>query len=64
MSFIIDKQTLDDLHIFGKRGAIFNIFNNTHTRGGALLLEEMFNYPLADAARIGQRMGVIRFFAD
>ncbi|MBO9635135.1 MAG: DNA mismatch repair protein [Chitinophagaceae bacterium] len=64
MSFIIDKQTLDDLNIFGKRGAIYNIFNNTNTRGGALLLEEMFNYPLADAGRISERMNIIRFFRE
>lgn len=65
MSFIIDKQTLDDLNIFGKQpGAIYNIFNNTQTRGGALLLEEMFNYPLSDAARISQRMAVISYFRE
>ncbi|QEC45753.1 MutS-related protein [Pseudobacter ginsenosidimutans] len=65
MSFIIDKQTLDDLNIFGKqRSSIYNIFNNTHTRGGALLLEDMFNYPLADAFRIRQRTSIIRFFRE
>ena len=65
MSFIVDKQTLDDLNIFGKqRGAIYNIFNNTQTRGGALLLEEMFNYPLSDAARIDQRMAIISYFQE
>ena len=64
MGFITDKQTLDDLNIFGKRGGIYNVFNNTHTSGGALLLEEMFNYPLADAARISQRMAIIRFFRE
>jgi DNA mismatch repair ATPase MutS len=65
MSFIIDKQTLDDLNIFGKQpGAIYNIFNNTRTRGGALLLEEMFKYPLSDEARIRKRMAFIRYFRE
>ncbi|HVK46624.1 MAG TPA: hypothetical protein VM488_02240 [Pseudobacter sp.] len=64
MSFLTDKQTLEDLHIFGKRGAIYSIFNNTQTRGGAQLLEEIFNYPLADPARIRQRTAIIKFFRD
>lgn len=64
MSFIIDKQTLDDLGIFGKnRGeSVYNLFNSTQTRGGALLLEEMFRYPLSDAAAINKRSSLICFF--
>lgn len=64
MSFIIDKQTLDDLHIFGKhRGdALYNLFNKTQTRGGAAILENMFLYPLSDRDKINQRSDIIRYF--
>ncbi|MBO9632446.1 MAG: DNA mismatch repair protein [Chitinophagaceae bacterium] len=65
MSLMTDKQTLDDLNIFGKRGgdSIYSIFNRTSTRGGALLLEEMFRDPLSRMDAINQRSGVIRFFS-
>ena len=48
MAFIIDRQTINDLNIFGKvRGnSVYGVFNSTRTRGGAQLLEEMFHYPL------------------
>ena len=62
-----DKQTLNDLNIFGKSGAnngIYAIFNNTFTRGGAELLEEMFRNPLSDAAAINARSTTIRAFAE
>jgi len=65
MSFIIDKQTLDDLNILGKRGnAIYNLFNNTQTKGGAQLLEELFTYPLADIHKINRRSDIIKFFRE
>lgn len=54
MSFTIDKQTLDDLNIFGKQhrgNSIYSLFNTTRTRGGALVLEEMFLYPLSDVVK-------------
>src|SRR6478735_8025101 len=64
MNFVVDKQTLDDLHIFGKRGnSIYQLFNTTHTRGGAQLLEDMFQYPMADLKKISRRSSVIQFFA-
>jgi DNA mismatch repair ATPase MutS len=64
MSFITDKQTLDDLNIFGKRGkqSVYAIFNRTCSRGGAEQLEEMFRYPLSDTDAINRRSGIIRFF--
>lgn len=64
MSFIIDKQTLDDLNIFGKHGknSVFSIYNNTHTKGGALLLEEMFRHPLDDFGIIKRRQDIIQYF--
>ncbi|MBO9632551.1 MAG: DNA mismatch repair protein [Chitinophagaceae bacterium] len=64
MSFITDKQTIDDLNIFGKRGhqSVYEIFNRAATRGGAELLENMFRLPLAEADQIRKRSGIIRFF--
>lgn len=66
MSLVIDKQTLDDLNIFGKRGnnSVFLLFNRTHTRGGAEILEQMFRYPLADVISINTRSSIIRFFKE
>ncbi|MDR1415657.1 MAG: hypothetical protein LBI96_07600 [Odoribacteraceae bacterium] len=66
MAFIIDKQTLDDLNIFGKRGrdSIYNMFNTTRTRGGAQILEEMFLYPLSELDKINKRGSIIRFFQE
>lgn len=64
MSFSVDKQTLDDLNVFNKKGrdSVFGLFNRTGTRGGAEILEQMFRYPLSDAGAINQRSQVIRFF--
>ncbi|SHM45095.1 MutS domain III [Chitinophaga jiangningensis] len=65
MSLMTDKQTLTDLNIFGKQGSdgVYAIFNNTFTRGGAELLEEMFRHPLSDKEAINARSNVIRAFA-
>jgi DNA mismatch repair protein MutS len=65
MLFTTDKQTLEDLNIFGKHGgnALFNIYNRCITRGGASIMEEMFRYPLSDEKAINQRIGVIKYFA-
>ena len=66
MSFIIDKQTQDDLNIFGKNrnGGIYNLFNTTQTRGGAQVLEELFMYPLSDKEAINKRRDIIKYFCD
>ncbi len=66
MAFIIDKQTLDDLNIFGKRGrnSIYSMFNTTRTRGGAQIMEEMFLYPLSDEEKINKRSSIIRYFQE
>jgi DNA mismatch repair protein MutS len=65
MLFTTDKQTLEDLNIFGKHGgdSIYNIFNRCSTRGGAAVLEEMFRYPLSDNEAINKRSGIIQSFA-
>lgn len=64
MSFIIDKQTIDDLNIFSKNGknSVFNIYNNTQTRGGSILLEEMFRHPLDNLDVIKKRQAIIHYF--
>ncbi len=66
MSFTTDKQTLDDLSIFGKAGAdgVFSIYNRTYTRGGAELLEKMFLYPLSSQDEINDRSQTIQQFCD
>ncbi len=59
-----DDQTIDDLRIFGKRDAagIFDLYNTTHTRGGALLLQQLFRAPLCDRAEINRRSDIIAHF--
>ncbi|SEW35204.1 MutS-related protein [Chitinophaga arvensicola] len=65
MSLMTDKQTLNDLNIFGKGGSdsVYTIFNRTFTRGGSELLEEMFRNPLSDEAAINARSTTIRAFS-
>jgi DNA mismatch repair ATPase MutS len=65
MRFTTDQQTLEDLNIFGKQGvdSVYTLFNRTATRGGAVILEEWFRYPLADEKAINRRSGIIRYFA-
>lgn len=65
MAFVTDEQTQDDLNIFGKQGndSVYQIFNCTHTRGGAMLLEAMFRYPLSVEQAINRRSGIIQYFA-
>lgn len=64
MAFLIDKQTLSDLQIFGsgQEKTVYGLFNRTHTRGGAQVLKEHFSYPLSDPDRINLRRDTIRYF--
>jgi len=66
MSFITDKQTIDDLNVFSKSGSdsIYHIFNKTFTQGGAALLEEMFRSPLSDHQAINERVAILRYFQE
>src|SRR5215469_11403518 len=66
MSFITDKQTLADLNLLGKykTGSLFNLFNRVKTRGGELLLEELFRTPLTDATAINARAARIRYMQE
>lgn len=65
MNLLTDEQTIDDLRIFGKRdvSGIYDLYNNTNTRGGERILEEMFRNPLADKEEINRRSSVIEQFA-
>ncbi|TSJ36417.1 DNA mismatch repair protein [Mucilaginibacter corticis] len=64
MNFITDKQTLDDLNILGKPGtdSVYALYNNTYTRGGADILEQMFLYPLAEVSAINNRCKTFQYF--
>jgi DNA mismatch repair protein MutS len=64
MPLTTDRQTLDDLGIFSSRGgeSIYQIFNRCKTKGGEVLLEEMFHYPLSDETQINRRAGIIESF--
>jgi DNA mismatch repair ATPase MutS len=63
MSFIIDRQTLNDLQVFGKNGrhGIDQLFRHTRTRGGSELLEHVLRYPLNDLTQINNRSKAIQF---
>jgi DNA mismatch repair protein MutS len=60
-----DEQTIKDLGIFGKRdgNGIFDIYNQSHTRGGETLLERIFLHPLSDRDAINTRSNIIESFA-
>ncbi len=64
MSFIADKQTLDDLNMLGKfkSNSIYSLFNKVHTTGGSALLEQMFCNPLTDADQINARSCIFAYF--
>ncbi|MGN6508111.1 MAG: MutS-related protein [Chitinophaga sp.] len=66
MSFIADKQTLDDLQLLGKynSSSIFSLFNRVRTKGGEQLLDQMFLRPMTDAEAINGRSRVFRYFRD
>ncbi|HVK49251.1 MAG TPA: hypothetical protein VM488_15430 [Pseudobacter sp.] len=59
-----DDQTIEDLRLFSKRDTpgIFDIYNNTHTRGAEELLRNMFRSPLANRDEINRRSNIIAHF--
>lgn len=65
MKLHTDEQTMDDLRIFGKKsaGGIYDIYNQTHTRGGEEILKEMFLQPLSDRETINLRSSIIEHFS-
>ncbi|XHR97304.1 DNA mismatch repair protein [Mucilaginibacter sp. UC70_90] len=66
MSFIVDKQTLEDLNLLGKYtpNSVFNLFNKAQTGGGERLLQQMFQKPLTDPLAINKRSELLRFFEN
>ena len=64
MTFIADKQTLDDLNLLGKYKphSVYSLFNKVHTAGGERLLEAMFQQPLADETEINLRSAAFQYF--
>ncbi|NML22278.1 DNA mismatch repair protein [Pseudoflavitalea sp. G-6-1-2] len=66
MSFLIDKQTADDLNLLGKYkpNAIFGMFNKVKTAGGERLMENWFRHPLTDADAINQRSAMFSRFGE
>lgn len=65
MSFISDKQTLDDLNLLGRfrKDSVINIFDRTRTRQGRMILEDMFRNPLTDVDSIRARSNEFRYFS-
>lgn len=65
MLLLTDDQTIEDLRLFAKRErtGIYDIYNNTSTRGGELLLEKMFRNPLSDLPSINKRIAIIDAFS-
>ncbi|WP_183573607.1 MutS-related protein [Mucilaginibacter sp. X5P1] len=64
MSFIADKQTLEDLNMLGKykQHSIFSLFNKVRTAGGEQLLQKMFQNPLDDPESINMRSETFKYF--
>ena len=66
MSFIVDKQTLEDLNLLGKykSSSIYHAFDKTVTRGGEQVMEEMFRNPLTDVDQINERSAIFHSFME
>jgi DNA mismatch repair protein MutS len=64
MSFIADKQTLEDMNLLGKynQHSIFNLFNKVKTAGGEQLLQKMFQTPLTEPGAINKRSETFKYF--
>jgi DNA mismatch repair ATPase MutS len=60
-----DGQTIEDLRIFAKgdNSGIYDLYNHTFTRGGELILRDMFTTPLSDSKEINRRIHIIQHFA-
>jgi len=64
MLLATDDQTIGDLRLFAGSGqnGIYDIYNNTFTRGGEAVLEKMFRHPLSDREAINKRANIIAAF--
>jgi DNA mismatch repair protein MutS len=59
-----DAQTMEDLRLFSKGDTqgIFDLYNNSFTRGGQTVMETMFRKPLSDREAIIKRINIISGF--
>ena len=64
MKFSIDKQSLDELNLLSKFGqdSVYYLFNQVRTKGGARLLDRMFQNPLVQHDEINERSGIFLYF--
>lgn len=65
MSFLIDKQTINDLELFDKsKGtrSIISLFSFTKSIGGRELMQKIFSNPLTDISLIENRIELIKYF--
>lgn len=64
MSFITDKQTLEDLNLLSKykTSSVYSIFNIVRTRGGKKMLDEMFSAPMQEPEAINSRSNLFAYF--
>jgi DNA mismatch repair ATPase MutS len=56
---------MTDLGIFGARNgsSIYDLYNQTHTSGGEIILKDLFLHPLSDREEINRRSAIIAYFA-
>ncbi len=66
MKFDIDKQTINDLELFEKKGekSVFSLFNYTKSIGGRERLKRMFSNPFTEIDLIEQRIEIIQGFQN
>ncbi|MCK7554093.1 DNA mismatch repair protein [Chitinophaga sedimenti] len=59
-----DTQTMEDLRLFSKADTqgIYDIYNQSFTRGGQAIMETMFRQPLSDREAIMKRINIITAF--
>jgi DNA mismatch repair ATPase MutS len=59
-----DAQTIEDLRLFSKSDTqgIYDLYNNSFTRGGQTVMETMFRKPLSDKDAIVKRSNIITAF--
>lgn len=61
--FTVDEQTIQDLEIFGSRKeqSVFQLFNETDTKGGEESLFSMLGQPLTDVQILRNRVAVLQY---
>lgn len=65
-NFSIDKQSIDELNLFGKfsPGSIYFLFRQVKSSDGERLLDEYFKNPLVDENAINERTALFKFFGE